>query len=127
MATSNSFDGNGHFSFTDTTDPTMPQKYYRLSLDTTSSALPYTIGLFKTPTVRDISSSEPYLHTGRMNTIEDTINFYENMSALARAGQVRNGDPRLSGISIDTNAVAPLAAFLRSLNEDYTDIPCPCQ
>jgi hypothetical protein len=127
VITSNSFDGNGHFSFNDSADSTTPQKYYRLSLDMTSSALPYTIALFKTPTVRDISSSDPYLHTGRMNTIEDTINFYENMSARARAGQVRNGDPRLSGISIDTNAVAPLAAFLRSLNEDYTDIPCPCQ
>jgi hypothetical protein len=123
----NSFDQDGNFTFADTVIPDVPQKYYRLSLDTTASALPYTIGLFKTPTVRDISSSDPYLHTGQMNTIEDTINFYENISAKARAGLIRNGDPLLTGISMDTNAVAPLASFLRSLNEDYTDIPCPCQ
>jgi hypothetical protein len=45
----------------------------------------------------------------------------------ARAGLIRNGDPRLAGILMDTNATVPLASFLRSLNEDYTDIPCPCQ
>ena len=95
-------------------------------MDTTASVLPYTIGAFKTPTVRDLSSSEPYLHTGRMDTIEDVVGFYENFSAKARAGLVRNGDPQLSGIFMDTNAIIPVAAFLRSLDEDYTDVPCPC-
>lgn len=121
----NSFDSSGNFSFADQTTGG-GQKFYRLTLDTTASVLPFTIGLFKTPTVRDLSSSEPYFHTGRMDTIEDVINFYENFSANARAGLVRNGDPQLSGIFMDTNAVVPLAAFLRSLNEDYTDVPCPC-
>jgi hypothetical protein len=127
IVATNSFDQAGKFNFTYALSAGTSQKFYGLSLDTLASALPYTIGLFKTPTVRDLSSSEPYLHTGRMDTIENVINFYENFSALARAGLVRNGDARLSGISIDTNAVVPLAAFLRSLNEDYTDIPCPCQ
>lgn len=123
----NSFDSLGQFAFTNALAGGAPQQFYRLSLDMTASALPYMIGLFKTPTVRDLSSSEPYLHTGRMNTIEDVINFYENVSVEARSGLVRNGDPRLTGILLDTNAAPRLAAFLRSLNEDYTDIPCPCQ
>ncbi len=125
IVATNSFDMSGNFSFADQTISSS-QKFYRLTLDTTASVLPYTIGLFKTQTVRDLSSSEPYLHTGRMVTIEDVINFYETFSAKARAGLVRNGDPQLSGVFMDTNAIVPLAAFLRSLNEDYTDIPCPC-
>jgi hypothetical protein len=125
VAATNSFDTSGNFSFADQTSG-ISQKFYRLTLDTTASVLPYTIGLFKTPTVRDLSSSEPYLHTGRMDTIEDVINFYAIFSLKARDGLVRNGDPRLSGIFLDTNATAPLAAFLRSLNEDYVDVPCPC-
>jgi cytochrome c peroxidase len=89
--------------------------------------LPATIALFKTPTVRDLVSSEPYLHTGRMYTIEDVLAFYQNFSAQARAGTVRNADPQLGGIFLDGSAVAPLAAFLRALDEeDYVDIPCPC-
>ena len=125
VTATNSFDASGNFSFADVSSGSS-QKFYRLTLDTTASVLPFTIGLFKTPTVRDLSSSEPYFHTGRMDTIEGVINFYENFSAKARSGLVRNGDPQLSGIFIDTNAVVPLAAFLRSLNEDYTDVPCPC-
>jgi hypothetical protein len=125
VAATNSFDSSGNFSFADQTVGSS-QKVYRLTLDTTTSVLPYTVGLFKTPTVRDLSSSEPYLHTGRMDTIDDVVNFYENVSAKARAGLVRNGDPQLSGIFMDTNAIVPLSAFLRSLNEDYTDVPCPC-
>jgi cytochrome c peroxidase len=125
VVATNFFDSSGNFSFVDQTIGGT-QKFYRLTLDTTASVLPFTIGLFKTPTVRDLSSSEPYFHTGRMDTIEDVINFYENFSAKDRAGLVRNGDPQLTGIFMDTNAVVPLAAFLRSLNEDYTDVPCPC-
>jgi len=32
---------------------------------------------------------------------------------------VRNASPELAGIRLDASDVAPLAAFLRSLNEDY--------
>lgn len=123
----NTFDSQGNFSFTQPVNPGASPEFYSLVVDSQGSALPYTVALFKTPTVRDISSSEPYLHTGRMDTVEDVINFYINSSALARAGQMRNADPQLNGIFLDANAVAPLAAFLRSLNEDYTDVPCPCQ
>jgi cytochrome c peroxidase len=85
------------------------------------------VGLFKTPNLRDLGSSEPYLHTGRMDTIEEVLGFYQNFSSLASTGAVRNAAVQLSGISLNNAAVAPLAAFLRSLDEDYFDIPCPCQ
>jgi cytochrome c peroxidase len=86
-----------------------------------------TIALFKTPTVRDLASSEPYRHTGQLNTIEDVINFYQDVSMEARAGTLRNANPQLRFLSLDDPATAPLAAFLRSLNEAaYVDIPCPC-
>jgi hypothetical protein len=121
----NYLDQSGDLNFTDNVAG-VGQKYYEVSLDAGITGLPYMIGLFKTPTVRDLSSSEPYLHTGRMDTIESVINFYANFSLMARGGLVRNGDPQLSNIFIDSNATAPLAAFIRALNEDYTDIPCPC-
>jgi hypothetical protein len=41
------------------------------------------------------------------------------MSRLARDGKVRNAAPELSGIALQEADVAPLAAFLRTLNEDY--------
>ncbi len=81
--------------------------------------LPRTIGLFKTPTLRGLAFSDPYLHTGRKDTLEEVIEFYRSISQLARAGQVRNAAPELSGIQLQPEDVAPLAAFVRALNEDY--------
>jgi hypothetical protein len=81
--------------------------------------LPRTIALFKTPTLRGLTFSDPYFHNGRKDTLEDVIEFYIEMSRLARAGRVRNAAPELSGIFLQAADVAPLAAFLRALNEDY--------
>ncbi len=83
--------------------------------------LPLTVARFKTPNLRDLGQSEPYLHTGRMGTLEDVVQFYQTFSDKSRAGTVRNGDPALKGISLDSDAITALAAFLRALNEDYTD------
>jgi hypothetical protein len=81
--------------------------------------LPRTIARFRTASLRDLGHSWPYLHTGRMATVEDVLHFYVRMSGLARAGQLRNGDPELLKISLDEKDLAALAAFLRSLDEDY--------
>jgi len=81
--------------------------------------LPLTIGRFKTPTLRDLAQSQPYLHTGRMDTIEKVLDFYRHTSLLVQAGKLRNGDPALGAISMDADDDRDLAAFLRSLNEDY--------
>jgi hypothetical protein len=129
VVASNDFDSRGDLTLSVTINPATTQNYYAVLVGAGSPelALPHMIALYKTPTVRDISSSEPYLHTGRMDTVEDVITFYQTMSGLAQSGAMRNADPQLSGISLSNAVVAPLAAFLRSLNEDYTDIPCPCQ
>jgi cytochrome c peroxidase len=77
------------------------------------------VARFKTPGLRDLGQSAPYLHTGRMGLLEDVIHFYIGSSNGARAGQLRNPAPELSNVHIAEVDVAPLAAFLRSLNEDY--------
>ena len=86
---------------------------------TDDAILPLAIAYFKTPTLRDLGQSNPYLHNGSAAKIEDVINFYISSSQLAQASALRNGSPELSEIFIDQSDVAPLAAFLRALNEDY--------
>ena len=123
----NTFDSQGHFNAVSAALPSS-QGFYQLSVigPSPAMALPLTIGLFKTPNLRDLGSSDPYLHTGRMDTLQDVIAFYQNFSNLSRAGAVRNGAGQLNGISLNNAAVTPLVAFLNSLNEDYFDVPCPC-
>ena len=88
------------------------------SLDT---RLARTVGMFKTPGLRDLGHSAPYLHTGQSSTLESVIFFYRFTSDLAREGKVRSGDSEMARISLGLGDAGSVAAFLRSLNEDFED------
>ncbi|HKU53452.1 MAG TPA: hypothetical protein VJQ25_13345, partial [Nitrospira sp.] len=77
------------------------------------------IARFKTPGLRDPDHSAPFMHNGRLDTLDDVINSYIDRSNEARTGTLRNGDSRLQGIALKPNDIVPLVAFLKSLNEDY--------
>ena len=81
--------------------------------------LPDAIAVFKTPGLRDLGHSAPYFHTGQTDTLEGVIQSYINNSDLVRTNQLRNGDGRLRNITLEESDIAPLVAFLKSLNEDY--------
>ena len=119
----NTFDARGRFNFTNVVTSGDTRGFYYLSpaRPTDAEALPLMIARFKTPTLRDLGQSNPYLHTGRMDSIKDVIQFYRKFSSKARQSDARNIDPGIRDISLNDNAVAPLDAFLKSLNEDYTD------
>ena len=78
-----------------------------------------TIGAFKTPGLRDLSQSGPYLHTGLKRGLEEVLEFYASSATKARGGSLRNAAPELEGMFLGENDIDPLAAFLRALNEDY--------
>lgn len=85
----------------------------------TAMLLERAVARFKTPGLRDLSHSAPYMHNGAVDALEDVVGFYRQVAARARGGSLRNGAPELSGIALLDDDVAPLAAFLRSLDEDY--------
>jgi cytochrome c peroxidase len=86
---------------------------------TNDVALAMSVARFKTPGLRDLGHSGPYLHTGRAETLESVIGLYGKFSNLARAGTMRNPDPLLFGMALQPGDIAALVAFLKSLNEDY--------
>ncbi|HJT20565.1 MAG TPA: hypothetical protein VJ746_08845 [Nitrospira sp.] len=77
------------------------------------------IARFKTPGLRDLGHSQPYMHTGQFDTVDSAVGFYIGSSNLARAGSLRNEDLQLQGIALTAGDVPSLVAFLKSLNEDY--------
>ncbi|MDX2478211.1 MAG: cytochrome c peroxidase [Gammaproteobacteria bacterium] len=81
--------------------------------------LPMTIAAFKTPLLRDLGHSNPYMHTGQFNTVEEAVRFYITSSALARQQQLRNADPDLQHINLGVKDLETLVSFLKALNEDY--------
>jgi len=77
------------------------------------------IARFKTPGLRDLAHSNPYMHTGQFDTLDNIIGFYRGVSTQARAGSLRNGATQLQGMALTAGDTGSLVAFLNSLNEDY--------
>ncbi|HEX7767797.1 MAG TPA: hypothetical protein VF443_13860, partial [Nitrospira sp.] len=77
------------------------------------------IARFKTPGLRDLGHSAPYMHNGQFDTLDDIIALYRLVAGQARAATLRNGASQLQGIALSPGDIAPLVAFLKSLNEDY--------
>lgn len=84
-----------------------------------SDLLNEAIARFKTPGLRDLGHSAPYMHNGQFDTLDDAVGFYLGTSNRARAGTLRNGINAVRGIALLPTDIAPLVAFLKSLNEDY--------
>jgi cytochrome c peroxidase len=75
------------------------------------------IAAFKTPMLRNIEKSDPYLHNGMYDNLEDVIRQKIRVSELAKAGKLVNPDPEYLKMNISEKDVPHLAAFLRTLNE----------
>lgn len=86
---------------------------------TADQALERSIAAFKTPTLRDLGHSAPYMHNGQISDLHASVAFYIAASANSRNGAVRNADPELREVRITPNDIQPLVSFLISLYEDY--------
>jgi cytochrome c peroxidase len=70
-------------------------------------------GAFKTPTLREISKTSPYMHDGSIATLEEVVDYYN------RGGR-RNPqlDRRVRPLNLSSGEKAALVAFLKTLNGD---------
>lgn len=83
------------------------------------TALQLSLAAFKTPTLRDLGHSAPYMHNGQISDLHAVIGFYLNVSKNSLNGNIRNSDNELGNINIEPNGIQPLVLFLISLYEDY--------
>lgn len=69
-------------------------------------------GRFKTPSLRGVARTAPYMHDGSLATLEEVVAFY-------RAGGGANPglDPVLAPLELSDEEAAALVAFLRALSE----------
>ena len=67
-------------------------------------------GAFKTPTLRDIALTAPYMHNGIYATLEEVIDHYD------RGGDIKESlDPNISGLNLTEAEKSDLLNFLKSL------------
>jgi cytochrome c peroxidase len=74
-------------------------------------------GAFRTPGLRNLPRTGPYMHNGAYPTIEDAVRSKLEISRRAQAGTLAGIDPEYQAIRLDERDVHPLAEFLRSLDE----------
>lgn len=114
------------FNFTD-------EKFHNLGLgwDTNTVDLgrymvtknPEEIGAFKTPTLREISRTAPYMHDGRFATLEEVVDFY-NRGGIANP----NLDNNVLPLDLTSEEKRDLVAFLRALNgEGWQQVTAPTE
>lgn len=72
---------------------------------------------YKTPSLRNISLTAPYMHNGSMTTLRTVVDFYN------RGGTPNEGlDPLLGELGLTDSEIDDLVAFLEALTGDNVDV-----
>ena len=91
--------------FSDRTDPLAPVRFLHLQSDQ--------LAQFKTPSLRDVAGSAPYMHDGRFGSLEAVVRFYSTRDGATPLGHPVN---LLRPLNLADGEVADLVVFLRSLS-----------
>lgn len=74
------------------------------------------MGAFKTPTLRNVARTAPYMHDGSLETLEDVVDFYD------KGGKVKDDDPvnafqsgGIRPLQLEKQEKSDLVAFLKAL------------
>ena len=79
----------------------------RITLDTKD------FGKFRTPSLRNVGLTAPYMHDGRFSTLEDVIEHYN-----AGGSGARGQDPLVVPLSLSPTEKEDLVSFLQSLTDE---------
>ena len=73
-------------------------------------------GLFKTPTLREVARTSPYMHDGSKATLEEVVKFYDE------GGRPNPTiDPEIHPLKLTVDEKRTLVAFLHSLSGQLRD------
>jgi len=83
---------------------------------------------FRTPSLRNLRFTGPYMHTGKITSLKNVLTFYEDLknkplpSVHVRKDQL---DPLARKISLDFKDILLILEFLNTLNDDQFDKRIP--
>jgi len=76
------------------------------------------IGTFRTPTLRELKYTGPYMHNGTFDTLFEVVAFYNQ-----GGGDDPNKDPRIKPLGLTYGEQQDLVSFLESLSGDLLNTP----
>ena len=71
------------------------------------------LGEFKTPTLRNVADTAPYMHDGRFSTLQEVVEFY---SLLPDTPAIGHREESLQALNLTPAETKDLVAFLKSLS-----------
>jgi cytochrome c peroxidase len=77
-------------------------------------------GAFKTPTLRNVALTGPYMHDGVFGTLDEVIAFY-----VAGGGPAPNKSPLMKPLALSLKEQKALVAFLESLTDPTAEVTTP--
>jgi len=80
--------------------------------------IPQNWGLFKTPSLRNVGATAPYMHHGQLATVRDVVAHY---SQLPDAADTHHPERILVRLNLSDGEITDLVAFLESLTDTSLD------
>lgn len=85
---------------------------------------------FRTPTLRNLNVTAPYMHNGLLETLEDVMEFYEEIAdgdddQLNPNVAENQLDEEMLDLDLDDDQIEEIIAFLNTLNDDNFDKTIP--
>lgn len=74
-------------------------------------------GMFKTPTLRNVSRTAPYMHNGVFATLEEVVDFYNDGGGRGRGLKVDNQDFKVAKLNLTDQQKRDLISFLKALDD----------
>lgn len=73
-------------------------------------------GMFKTPGLRNVERTAPYMHNGAFKTLEEVVEFYNDGGGRGRGKDAFAQDSKVAKLDLSEQQKKDLVAFLKSLN-----------
>jgi cytochrome c peroxidase len=76
-------------------------------------------GQVKTPSLRNVARTAPYMHQGQFKTLKEVVRFYSTLEGMTQAGHHER--TMLMPLNLGGEEIAALVAFLESLTDEQID------
>ncbi len=79
--------------------------------------MPQLVGAFKTPTVRNVAVTAPYMHNGVFKTLEEVVSFYNKGGGQGLGYEVENQTLPFDKLNLTIKEEQDLVAFMKTLTD----------
>ena len=83
---------------------------------------------FRTPSLRNLRLTGPYMHSGKLKTLKHVLEFYEDLAGDVIANpkvKVSQVDPKIAKLKVDFKDISAITEFLGTLNDESYDKTIP--